>query len=77
MSEADDGGGCRLYAEDMVAFAQQAVFYTHGMDQETLVADRRTYDATLRNIDVIWDIVQTDIPDLLVAPGHLLEQERA
>ena len=27
--------------------------------------------------DVIWDIIQTDIPELLVALRRLLEQERA
>ena len=119
MSEADDGRDWRLYVEDMLDFAQQVVSYTHGMDQRAFIADRRTYDATLRNIeligeaaahipaqarraypgiewqrivatrhrlahaylgiddDVIWDIVQTDIPELLVALRRLLEQERA
>ncbi len=119
MSEADDARDWRLYVEDMVEFAQQAASYALGMDQKAFIADRRTYDATLRNIeligeaathipaqarraypgvawqrivatrnrvahaylgiddDVIWDIVQTEIPELLVALRRLLEQERA
>ena len=119
MSEADDGRDWRLYVEDMLEFAQQAVSYTQGMDQQAFIADRRTYDATLRNIeligeaashipaqarrahpgiewqrivatrnrvahaylgiddDVIWDIIQTDLPELLDALRRLLEQERA
>ena len=119
MSEADDARDWRLYVEDMLEFAQQAASYAQGMDQEAFIADRRTYDATLRNIeligeaashvpaqarrahpevewqrivatrnrvahaylgiddDVIWDIIQTDLPELLDALRRLLEQERA
>ena len=88
--------------------------YTNGLDQATFIADGRTYDATLRNLeligeaathipravrdahpeiewreiiatrnrvahgymgmdeDVIWDIIQTDIPNLLPALRGLL-----
>lgn len=103
----------------MIEFAHQAASYTQGMDQEAFIADRRTYDATLRNIeligeaathipaearqaypevewqrivatrnrvahaylgiddDVVWDIIQADLPELLDALGRLLEEERA
>ena len=109
----------RLYVQDMIEFAEQAVAYTEGLDQQAFTTDRRTYDATLRNIeligeaathvpesvhethpqiewrqvvatrnrvahaymgiddDVIWDILQTDIPDLLTALRRLLEEEQA
>ena len=119
MSEADDRRDWRLYVEDMLDFAQQAVSYTHGMDQQAFIADRLTYDATLRNIeligeaasripaqirrahpefewqrmvatrnrvahaylgiddDVIWDIIRTDLPELLDGLRRLLEEERA
>ncbi len=61
MSEADDPRDWRLYLEDMLEFAQQAAFSAQGMDQAAFVADRRTYDATLRNIDLI-DEGATHIP---------------
>ena len=109
----------RFYVEDMIEFAEQAAAYAEGLDKQAFTADARTYDATLRNIeligeaathvpewvreaypeiewrqivatrnrvahaylgidqDVIWTIVQSDIPDLLAALRRLLDQERA
>lgn len=108
----------RLYVQDMIDFAERAVAYTSGLDQDAFVGDRRTYDATLRNLeligeaatrvpeevreaspqikwrqviatrnrlahayqgiddDVIWDIIQTDLPDLLIKARRLLEMEQ-
>ena len=108
----------RIYVEDMVEFGERVLSYTAELDMDTFVADRRTYDATLRNIeligeaathlpdevreahpeiewrsiigarnrvahaysgidnDVVWDIVQTDIPDLLPKLRHLLDSVR-
>ena len=108
----------RMYVEDMVEFGERVVSYTAGLDRDVFVADRRTYDATLRNIeligeaathvpddvreahpeiewrsiigarnrvahaysgiddDVMWDIVQTAIPDLLPKLRHLLDSVR-
>ncbi len=105
----------RLYVLDMIKFAERVLAYTEGLDREAFTADDRTYDATLRNIeligeaathiphdireaypeiewrrivatrnrlahvylgiddDVVWDIVQTDIPDLLPKLRHLAE----
>ena len=96
-----------LYVRDMIEFAEKVLSYTKGMDQERFITDTRTYDATLRNIeligeaathvprhvreahpeiewrrivatrnrvahgylgiddDVVWDVIQSDIPDLL------------
>ncbi len=109
----------RLYVQDMIEFGERAVAYAEGLDQQAFTTDRRTYDATMRNIeligeaathvpegvrgaqpqigwrqvmatrnrvahaymgiddDVIWDIIQTDIPDLLAALRKLLEEEQA
>ncbi len=108
----------RLYLQDMIDFAERAVTYTAGFDQDAFIGDGRTYDATLRNLeligeaathipddvreanpqikwrqvvatrnrlahgylglddDVIWDIIQTDLPDLLVKAKRLLEEGR-
>ena len=105
----------RLYVQDMIEFAERILSYTEGMDRDAFIADGRTYDAVLRNIeiigvavthvpghvreaypeiewrrivatrnqvahaylgiddDVIWDIIQTDIPDLLPQLRKLLE----
>ena len=105
----------RLYVQDMIEFAERVLSYTEGMGRDAFTADGRTYDAVLRNIeiigmaathvpghvreaypeiewrrivatrnqvahaylgiddDVIWDIIQTDIPDLLPQLRKLLE----
>ena len=107
----------RMYIQDMIEFAERIVSYTQGMDKDTFLADRRTYDATMRNIeligesathvpedmreahpdigwrsiigarnrvahaylgiddDVVWDIVQADIPILLSSLRALLDSE--
>ncbi len=106
----------RLYVQDMIDFAERAVAYTAGFDQEAFIGDGRTYDTTLRKLvligeaathipnevreanpqirwrqvvatrnrlvhgylglddDVIWDIIQTDLPDLLMKVRRLLEE---
>ncbi len=107
-----------LYVQDMVEFAEKVLSYTKGIDQETFLADGRTYDAALRNIeligeaashgpghvreahpeiewrrivatrnrvahaylgiddDVVWDVIQTDVPDLLPKLRSLLKSVR-
>ena len=96
-----------LYIEDMIACGEKLLSYTEGMTQPDFIADSRTYDAVLRNLeligeaathvpvevrestpqvewrsiigvrnrvvhgylgiddDVVWDIVQSDVPRLL------------
>ena len=34
-----------------IEFSEKVLSYTDGMDQDAFVADGRTYDATLRNLD--------------------------
>ena len=114
----DDTRHWRLYVQDMVEFAEKVLSYTKGIDQETFLADGRTYDAALRNIeligeaashvpghvreahpeiewrrivatrnrvahtylgiddDVVWDVIQTDVPDLLPKLRSLLKSVR-
>jgi uncharacterized protein with HEPN domain len=102
----------------MIEFGERAKSYTDGMDQAEFIADQLTYDATLRNIeligvasthvpedireahpeiewrsivgarnrlahdylgiddDVVWDIVRTDIPQMLSRLRRLLDSER-
>ena len=116
MSDADQNArDWHPYVQDMIAFSQKVLSYTEGLDQEAFIADERTYDATLRNLeligeaathipnevreahpriqwrdiigtrnrvahgylgiddDVVWDIIQTDIPNLLSALRELLD----
>ena len=115
MSDANqEARGWQLYVKDMIGFSERRVFYTSGRDQAAFVADDRTYDATLRNLELIgeaathipgavrdthpeivwrliiatrnrvahghlgidedltWDVIRTDIPNLLPALRALL-----
>ena len=106
----------RCFVTDMIEFGEKILSYTTGIDRATFVADGRTYDATLRNLeligeaasnvpsdvrtahpeiewrliigvrnrlahgylgiddDIVWDIIQTDIPVLLPALRDLLNK---
>ena len=103
----------------MIEFGERVLSYNEGLDQDNFLADRRTYDATLRNIeligeaaslvpeyareghpdipwrrivgtrnrvahgylgidnDVVWDIIQTDVPDLLPRLREMLEDAQS
>lgn len=52
----------RFYLEDMIEFAELVLEYTEGYNQEQFISDRRTYDATLRNLELIGEAA-THIPD--------------
>lgn len=61
MSEA----GCRpwrFYLDDMIDFARKVLTYTDGFDQAGFVASGITYDATLRNLELIGEAA-THIPE--------------
>jgi uncharacterized protein with HEPN domain len=45
----------RLYLEDIVHAGEKIVRFTDGMTLESFVADERTYDAVLRNLEVIGE----------------------
>ncbi len=111
----EDSRDWRLYVQDMIEFAERALSYIEGMNQKDFLADRRTYDAVLRNIeligeaanhvpievrqlhhaiewgsiigtrnqlahvylgiddDIVWDVLNNDLPKLLVPLRQLLE----
>lgn len=52
----------RCYVGDMIEFCEKVLSYTHDMDQDAFVADGLTYDATLRNLELIGEAA-THIPD--------------
>ena len=104
----------RLYVRDMITFCEKVRAYTTDLDRRAFVDDERTYDATLRNLeligeaathvpdrvrdahpeipwrtiigarnrlihgyagidnDLVWSIIQDDVPVLLPALRHLL-----
>lgn len=45
----------RFYIADMIGFASKALSYTAGLMKAQFVADTRTYDATLRNLELIGE----------------------
>ncbi len=69
MSEAP-GRAWRFYLDDMIGFAEKVLLYTDGLDQAAFVASGLTYDATVRNLELIGEAA-THIPDevRLTAPS--------
>ncbi|MYC13204.1 MAG: DUF86 domain-containing protein [Gemmatimonadetes bacterium] len=51
----------RFYVNDMIEFGEKVLSYTEGMDQDAFISDGLTYDATLRNIELIGEAA-THIP---------------
>jgi uncharacterized protein with HEPN domain len=51
-----------FYLDDMIGFADKVLAYTAGLDQDGFVRDELTYDATLRNLELIGEAA-THIPD--------------
>lgn len=45
----------RFYLLDMIGFAEKCLSYTDGMDQQQFVDSGITYDATLRNLELIGE----------------------
>ncbi|MBW2356785.1 MAG: DUF86 domain-containing protein [Deltaproteobacteria bacterium] len=56
----------RFYLDDMIDFAGKVLAYTDGLDQAGFVASGLTYDATLRNLELIGEAA-THIPDAIRA----------
>ncbi len=51
-----------FYLDDMIDFAEKVLTYTDGLDQAGYVTSGMTYDATLRNLELIGEAA-THIPD--------------
>ena len=52
----------RFYLDDMINFTGKVLAYTDGFDQVDFVTSGLTYDATLRNLELIGEAA-THIPD--------------
>ena len=56
MSDAGQGTReWRFYIQDMIEFSEKVLSYTEGLDQEEFIDDELTYDATLRNVELIGE----------------------
>ena len=53
----------RLYLEDILRACEKIGRYTAGMDQAAFVADERTYDAVVRNLEIIGEAAKRLPPD--------------
>ena len=51
-----------LYVRDMLQACERVTAYTAGMDQSAFLGDTRTYDAALRNLELIGEAA-THIPN--------------
>ena len=62
MSNAEHGTReWRFRIQDMIEFSEKVLSYTEGMDQDAFIVDALTYDATLRNLELIGEAA-THIP---------------
>ena len=62
MSNAEHGAReWRFRIQDMIEFSEKVLSYTEGMDQDAFIVDALTYDATLRNLELIGEAA-THIP---------------
>jgi len=48
----------RLYLEDILSSSAKILRYTEGMTFEDFIRDERTYDAVLRNLQIIGEVVK-------------------
>ena len=61
MSEPPPEREWRFYLDDMIAFTERVLRYSDGLDQAGFESSLKTYDATLRNLELIGEAA-THIP---------------
>ena len=62
MSERRPRREWRFYIDDMIGFAEKVLAYTEGLTQKDFIEHDLTYDATLRNLELIGEAA-TRIPE--------------
>jgi len=65
----------RLYLEEMLASSLKVLRYTEGLTLQGFLADERTYDAVLRNLEIIGEAAK-HVPDDLRQTYPLVEWRR-
>jgi uncharacterized protein with HEPN domain len=53
----------RLYWDDIIAACEKVLRYTDGMDRESFLEDEKTFDAVLRNLEVIGEAAKNLPPE--------------
>ena len=53
-----------VYVRDMLDACERCLNYTSGMDQAAFLGDRRTYDATIRNVEILGEAANRVPPDV-------------
>ncbi len=61
MSDSDRHQPWRLHVQDMIGFCERVRNFAEGYEQATFIADARTYDATIRNLELIGEAA-THVP---------------
>lgn len=56
----------RLYLDDIAECARRVLEYTRGLTLEQFVGDTRTYDAVLRNLEIIGEAAKRLPPEVCV-----------
>jgi len=51
-----------FYLDDMIDFAGKVLAYTHGLDKAGFVSSGLTFDATIRNLELIGEAA-THVPE--------------
>lgn len=54
----------RFYLDDMIGFSEKVLAYTEGLGQIDFLASGLTYDATLRNLELVGEAA-THIPEAI------------
>ena len=52
LTRNQDGENSILTSRDLLEFGEKVLTYTEGLRQEAFIADKRTYDVTLRKIEL-------------------------
>lgn len=72
MSESDDGTRpWQIYLQDMINFVEEAISLTANFRQDEFVNDRRTYGATLRNLELIGEAANRIPEEVRAANPHI------
>ena len=53
-----------LLLEDIREAIAKIERYTAGLDQAGFAADEKSVDAVVRNVEIIWQIIRSDLPAL-------------
>jgi uncharacterized protein with HEPN domain len=65
----------KLFVSDIQSAIEKVLSYTAGMDKNQFMKDHKTYDAVLRNLEIIGEAVK-NIPDEIKADYDSIEWKK-